>query len=418
MLADGDALTTASAGRQVQMVLDTTPFYAESGGQVGDTGLLVGPEGSVRVEDTRRPLPGLIVHYGRVVDGKISVGDQVQATVDMVRRADIQRNHTATHMLQRALRDVLGEHAAQAGSLVAPDRLRFDFTHTKPVDPEELREVERRLNAWVRADAAVRWEITGYQDAMARGAIALFGEKYGDTVRMVTIERGNGFDDSEYASRDSLELCGGTHVNRTGEIGFVRLVSEGSIGSGIRRVEALTGRGAEVWVAEQAHVLRDLAARINAQPSQLAERIEALLAENRQRRQELEALRRKLAREQLDTLLNRIQTISGVPLLAAEVEADTVERLREMGEYLRDKLGSAAIVLGAQINGKPQLLAMVTADLVRRGLNAVQLVKPLATIVGGGGGGKPEVAQAGGRNPDRLAAAINAAAGVLAEQAG
>ncbi|MEF3274806.1 MAG: alanine--tRNA ligase [Chloroflexus sp.] len=418
MLIEGDAVNTARTGQAVQIVLDTTPFYAESGGQVGDTGLLVGPEGSVQIEDTRRPLPGLIVHYGRVVNGVISVGDQVQATVDMARRADIQRNHTATHMLQRALRDVLGEHAAQAGSLVAPDRLRFDFTHTKPLDPEELREVERRLNAWVRADTTVRWEITGYQDAMARGAIALFGEKYGDTVRVVTIERGSNNDNGEYASRDSLELCGGTHVNRTGEIGFVRLVSEGSIGSGIRRIEALTGRGAELWVEQQARLLRDLAARINAQPAQLAERIDALLAENRQRRQELEALRSKLARDMLDTLLNRTQTVAGVPLLAAELEADSVDRLREMGEYLRDKLGSAVIVLGAQINGKPQLLAMVTADLVRRGLNAVQLIKPLAAMVGGGGGGRPEIAQAGGRNPAQLSAAIAAAAGVLAEQAG
>ncbi|GIV89537.1 MAG: alanine--tRNA ligase [Chloroflexus sp.] len=418
MLADGDAITSAMVGRQVQIVLDTTPFYAESGGQVGDTGVLVGPEGSVQIEDTRRPLPGLIVHYGRVVSGTIRVGDQVQATVDMVRRADIQRNHTATHMLQRALRDVLGEHAAQAGSLVAPDRLRFDFTHTKPLDPEELREIERRLNAWVRADASVRWEITGYRSAIARGAIALFGEKYGDTVRVVTIERGTGIENGEYASRDSLELCGGTHVNRTGEIGFVRILSEGSIGSGIRRVEALTGRGAELWAEEQAQTLRDLAARINAQPAQLIERIEALLAENRQRRQELEALRSKLAREMLDTLVHRTQTVAGIRLLAAEVEADSVERLREMGEYLRDKLGSAVIVLGAQINGKPQLLTIVTSDLVKRGLNAVHIVKPLAAIVGGGGGGRPEIAQAGGRNPDRLAAAITAAVDVLAEQAG
>lgn len=418
MLADGDAITSATVGRQVQIVLDTTPFYAESGGQVGDTGVLVGPEGSVQIEDTRRPLPGLIVHYGRVISGTIRVGDQVQATVDMVRRADIQRNHTATHMLQRTLRDVLGEHAAQAGSLVAPDRLRFDFTHTKPLGPEELREIERRLNAWVRADASVRWEITGYQSAIARGAIALFGEKYGDTVRVVTIERGTGIENGEYASRDSLELCGGTHVNRTGEIGFVRILSEGSIGSGIRRVEALTGRGAELWAEEQAQTLRDLAARINAQPAQLIERIEALLAENRQRRQELEALRSKLAREMLDTLVHRTQTVAGIPLLAAEVEADSVERLREMGEYLRDKLGSAVIVLGAQINGKPQLLTLVTSDLLKRGLNAVHIVKPLAAIVGGGGGGRPEIAQAGGRNPDRLAAAITAAVDVLAEQAG
>ncbi len=418
MLVDGEALPTVSAGRQVQIVLDTTPFYAESGGQVGDTGLLVGPEGSVQIEDTRRPLPGLIVHYGRVVSGQIRVGDQVQATVDMVRRADIQRNHTATHMLQRALRDILGEHAAQAGSLVAPDRLRFDFTHTKAVDPEELREVERRLNMWVRANTTVRWEITGYQEAIARGAIALFGEKYGDTVRVVTIERGQASAEGEYASRDSLELCGGTHVTRTGEIGFVRIVSEGSIGSGIRRIEALTGRGAELWVEQQAQALRDLAARINAQPAQLAERIEALLAEHRQRKQELEALRSKLAREQLDVLLGRVQHIAGVPLLAAEVEADSVDRLREMGEYLRDKLGSAVVVLGTLINGKPQLLTIVTPDLVRRGLNAVQLVKPLAAMVGGGGGGRPEIAQAGGRNPEQLTAAIGAAADVLAGQAG
>lgn len=316
------------------------------------------------------------------------------------------------------MRDILGEHAAQAGSLVAPDRLRFDFTHTKAVDPEELREVERRLNMWVRANTTVRWEITGYQEAIARGAIALFGEKYGDTVRVVTIERGQAFAEGEYASRDSLELCGGTHVNRTGEIGFVRIVSEGSIGSGIRRIEALTGRGAELWAEQQAQVLRDLAVRINAQPAQLADRIEALLAEHRQRKQELEALRSKLAREQLDTLLGRVQHVAGVPLLAAEVEADSVDRLREMGEYLRDKLGSAVIVLGALINGKPQLLTIVTTDLVRRGLNAVQLVKPLAAMVGGGGGGRPEMAQAGGRNPDQLTAAIGAAADILAGQAG
>ncbi len=418
MLVNGDAVTRASRGQAVQIVLNTTPFYAESGGQVGDTGILVGPEGSVQVEDTRRPLPGLIVHYGRVVDGQISVGDPVQAIVDVVRRADIQRNHTATHMLQRALRDVVGEHAAQAGSLVAPDRLRFDFTHTKALEPDELREIERRLNAWVRANTTVRWEITGYQDALARGAIALFGEKYGDTVRVVTIERGLGNGNGEFASRDSLELCGGTHVAQTGEIGFVRLVAEGSIGSGIRRVEALTGRGAEIWIEQQAQMLRDLAARINAQPAQLSERIETLLAENRQRRQELEALRSQMAREMLNTLLNRTQTVAGITLLAAEVEADSLDRLREMGEYLRDKLGSAVIVLGAQVNGKPQLLVMVTPDLVRRGLNAAQMVKPLAALMGGGGGGRPEVAQAGGRNPEQLAQVIASARAVLAEQAG
>jgi alanyl-tRNA synthetase len=332
------------------------------------------------------------------------------------RRADIQRNHTATHLLHRALRDVLGEHAAQAGSLVAPDRLRFDFTHNKSVEPAQLREVERRINAWVRADGKVSWTVTDYQSALDSGAIALFGEKYGDKVRMVTIERGDGAADT-FASRDSKELCGGTHVGRTGAIGYARVVGESSVGSGVRRVEVLTGRGAEQWAEQQAQALRDLAARLGVQPALVAERVEQLITEGKQRQQELDLLRGKLARSSVDSLLDQVRRDGPAPLLAAQVEVDEPARLRELGDYLRDKLGSGVIVLGAAVGDKPQLLAMVTPDLVGKGFHAGNLVKALAAIVGGGGGGRPEMAQAGGKDVSRLPEALAQAPAIVAGQA-
>ncbi len=421
LVVNGDSVSSAGPGARVQLVLDRTPFYADGGGQVGDTGTISWPGGSITVEDTLRPVPGLFVHYGVVNEGTVEVGQQVRAQVDAERRADIQRNHTATHMLHRALRDVVGEHAAQAGSLVAPDRLRFDFTHNKAVEPAQLREIERRLNAWVRADAKVSWEITDYQSAIDRGAIALFGEKYGDKVRMVTIERGQEASDAplsviDFASRDSRELCGGTHVSRTGEIGYIRIVGESSVGSGLRRIEALTGRGAEQWVEQQTQTLRELAGRLGTQPAQLAERLDQLLAESKQRQQELEALRTKLARSTVERLLDQVRRDNGAPVLAAQVEVSDTARLREMGDWLRDKLGSAVIVLGAVVGDKPQLLAMVTPDLVSQGYHAGNLVKALAAVVGGGGGGRPDMAQAGGKDVSKLAEAIAKAPELVAAQ--
>ncbi|GAB4439528.1 MAG: alanine--tRNA ligase [Chloroflexi bacterium OHK40] len=426
IVANGDEVSAAGPGTAVQVVLDRTPFYAESGGQVGDTGQLRGGNTLVRVEDTQRPVPGLIVHYGVVEAGTLELGQQLWAEVDGERRADIQRNHTATHLLHRALRDVVGEHAAQAGSLVAPDRLRFDFTHNRALEPEQLREIERRINAWVRADGAVRWEVTDYQSAIERGAIALFGEKYGDQVRVVTIERGGAEATGgtpaataavdTFASRDSRELCGGTHVRRTGEIGYVHLLGESSVGSGIRRVEALSGRGAEQWVEQQARTLRELAGRLGTQPGQLVERLEQLLAEGRQRQQELDALRSRLARSSVEGLLEQVRRENGVPLLAAQVDVDDPARLREMGDWLRDKLGSAVIVLGAVVGERPQLLAMVTPDLVSRGYHAGNLVKALAALVGGGGGGRPEMAQAGGKDASKLPEALARAPEIVAGQ--
>ena len=426
LVAYGDDVSSAATGAQVQVVLDRTPFYAESGGQVGDAGLLCGPAGTVRVEDTQRPAPGLTVHYGVVESGLVSVDESVRVEIDGTRRSDIERNHTATHMLQRALRDVVGEHAAQAGSLVSPERLRFDFTHNRAVEQAQLREIESRLNAWVRADGAVSWDVMDYPAAIDAGAIALFGEKYGDRVRLVTIE-GRGAAASEQASgtvantpfsasRDSRELCGGTHVGRTGEIGYVRLVGESSVGSGIRRIEALTGRGAEAWVEQQADTLRDLASRLGVPPSQVVERVDLLLGEGKQRQQELDALRGKLARASIEGLLDGVRRDGPVPVLAAQVAAEDANRLREMGDWLRDKLGSGVLVLGAVIGEKPQILTMVTPDLVGQGYHAGNLVKSLAQIVGGGGGGRPEMAQAGGRDVSKLADAIARAPELVAEQ--
>ncbi len=420
LVANDDDVHSAQVGQSVQVVLNQTPFYAESGGQVGDTGVLEGPDGLVRIEDTQRPIPGIIVHYGVVEQGRITLGDDVTAQVDAERRADIMRNHTATHLLHRALRDVLGEHAAQSGSLVAPDRLRFDFTHARALSPEQLHEIEQRINTWIRADGAVAWQTTSYQNAIDQGAIALFGEKYSDMVRVVHIDRGdtNGSNDliTVFASCDSRELCGGTHVRRTGEIGFARVVHESSIGSGLRRIEILTGRGAEAWVGSQITTLQSVAARLGVPPSQVADRVDTLLSDYRQRQDELDALQRQMARGTLEDLLSQVQRQNGVPLLAAQVDAPDIARLREMGDWLRDKMGSGIVVLGTVVNEKPQLLGMVTPDLVKQGYHAGNIVKVLAQVVGGGGGGRPDMAQAGGRDMAKLDEALARVPGLVAEQ--
>lgn len=419
IVVGGDTMSRAEAGQQVQVALDRTPFYAESGGQVGDTGALIGPRGEIRVTDTQKPLPGLYIHFGEVVRGEIAVGESVEALVDAERRQDIVRNHTATHMLHRALRDVLGEHAAQAGSLVAPDRLRFDFNHTRALSPEQIHEVERRINTWVRADTPVSWEITGYQEALERGAMALFGEKYSDQVRVVTV----GCGDATVASSEpgrlcSRELCGGVHVGRTGEIGYFRIVSEGSVASGIRRIEAQTGRGAEAVVDAQSAALRQIAAKLGVPQAQILDRIDGLLGELKQRQQELNALRQQSARGSVEALLDRVRRDNGVAYLAARVEADDVARLRELGDMLRDKIGSGVVVLGAVLNDKPQILAMVTRDLQGQGYHAGNLVKTLAAVVGGGGGGRADIAQAGGRDVSKLDEALAQVGQALAEQGG
>lgn len=450
LVSGGDAVSTASAGQPVQLVLDRTPFYAESGGQVGDTGVLVGSNGRVYITDTQRPVPGVIVHYGTVESGSVALHDELKAYVDAERRRDVMRNHTATHLLHHALRDVLGTHAAQAGSLVAPDRLRFDFTHNRQVTPEQQRDIERRINAWIRADTPVEWEVTDYQRALERGAMALFGEKYGDRVRMVTVgcaeqgieDGGWGIDNSEGNVELDLkqeapvedqpptpnpqspsphvmcsrELCGGIHVGRTGEIGLFRIIGESSVAGGVRRIEALTGAGAEQWVEAQSTTLRDLSARLGVPAAQALEKLDALMGDLKQRQQELDKLRAQSARGTLESLLSNVQQQGDVPFLAARVDAPDATRLREMGDWLRDKLGSGVVVLGTVIAEKPQILAVVTPDLVKRKLHAGNMVKALAQVMGGGGGGRPDMAQAGGRDVAKLDEALAQVGRLVSEQ--
>jgi alanyl-tRNA synthetase len=406
---DGLEVAQATAGQQVKLVVDRTSFYAEGGGQVADTGLLIGPAGRVRIGDVQKPIPDLFIHSGVVEEGSVSVGESVELTVDASRRRDIMRNHTATHLLHRALRDVLGEHAEQAGSLVAPDRLRFDFTHPRQVTPEQLRSIERLTNAWIRADEEVEVAQMSYTTARELGAMALFGEKYSDVVRVVSVGCDTcDDDDHSEPALCSRELCGGTHVRRTGEIGYFCITGEGSISSGLRRIEAATGRGAEEWVEQQRQVTRALSTQLAAPLLQIPERVDALMAELKGRSAELAALRSRLAEGQSDLLLEQVKiTGDNVAYIAARAEAANVEALRQLVERVRDRLRSGIVVLGSVINDRPQLVVSVTPDLVKQGYHAGKLAQRLAHTIGGGGGGKPEMAQVGGRDPRALQEALD-----------
>jgi alanyl-tRNA synthetase len=396
-----DVVPQAVAGDVVEVILDATPFYGEAGGQVGDVGLLVGPQGRVAVSDTQRALGGVIVHLGQVTEGSLSVGEAVLATVDVERRLDIARNHTATHLLHKALREVLGEHAQQRGSLVAPDRLRFDFTHLTAVMPEELRQIEEKVNAAIRADLPVTVTKTTYGQAIAQGAMALFGEKYGETVRLVQ------------AGDYSQELCGGTHLQRSGQIGFCLLLSESSIGAGLRRVEAVTGRGAAAYVRQRLALLDEAASRLQVTPDEVPGKLTLLLDDLAGGRKEIERLQREAAKGQVQALLAQVREVKGVKVLAAQVDATSMEALREMSDWLRDRLGSAVIVLGAVVGERPAFVAVVTPDLVARGYHAGRIVKEVAAATGGSGGGRPELAQAGGKDSSQLAAALGRVPGLL-----
>jgi len=394
LVSEGEAISEAHEGRRVQVVLSRTSFYGESGGQVGDTGVLETPTGRVAVTDARHPLPQLTAHIGRVVSGTIALGQLATARVDAERRLDIARNHTATHLLHRALREVLGEHARQAGSLVSPERLRFDFTHLAALTDEELARVQSLVNAHIRANLPVSVEVKSYQEALQSGAVALFGEKYGDVVRQVT------------AGDYSRELCGGTHLAATGQIGLFWIVAEGSIGAGLRRIEAVTGRGAEAYLRQQMGQLQEIANRLAAKPDQLLPRVVELTEQLRAQQREIEQLRRELTQRQVDALLPCVRQVAGIPVLAAQVPAADMSNLREFTDLLRDRLGAAVVVLGAVIGEKPALVASVAPDLVGRGLNAVKLVQAAAQVVGGGGGGRPTMAQAGGKDAAKLDEAL------------
>ncbi len=390
------------AGTRGEVVLDRTPFYAESGGQVGDTGELLWEGGRARVTDTQKPIEGLIVHHVEVQEGSLRSGLVVRARVLEGARMDTQRNHTATHLLHAALRRVLGEAAQQAGSLVEPERLRFDFSWGGPVSWEQLEEIERLVNAEIVRNQEVRKETMSLEEARAAGAMALFGEKYGERVRVVSVGDGS----------VSRELCGGCHVERTGDIGLFKITGERGIAAGVRRIEAVTGRGAVAWVQGAARLLRELAGRYQTAPEQLPAVLERREEQLAGLQEEVKKLKLQLASGDAGAAELRTE-VEGVTVVARRVPEMSPSELRNLADTLRQKLGSGVVVLGMESGGKATLLVTVTEDLTDR-VRAGDLVKELAGIVGGRGGGRPHLAQAGGPHPEKLDEAMAAAAEVVA----
>lgn len=399
VLREGVPLEEAVEGEECSVVLDRTPFYAEAGGQVGDLGTLRAegvPSCVAQVMDTVPASAGKTLHRVRVDAGVLRPGMRVQAWVDGPRRMEIRRNHTATHLLHRALKDVLGEHVNQAGSLVAPERLRFDFSHYQAVTGDELVAVENAINDQVLQDLSVETFETSLAEAQAAGAMALFGEKYSDRVRVVKI--------GQY----SLELCGGTHAARTGQLGMVKLVSESSIGSGIRRIEAVTGLGLLRYLRQLEDIADRTAALVKGGRRETPDRVRELQTRVRDLERHTQELEGRLAGSLAQGLLNEIQEIGGVKVLAVRAPATGMEALRTMVDAVRDRLPSGVIILGAHADDKALFVTAVTADLVKRGLHAGRIISRVAAVAGGGGGGRPDLAQAGGKNPARLGEALAA----------
>ena len=389
---DGAAVNELVEGDIGVVVLDDTPFYAESGGQVGDRGELRSTHGIFTVEDTQKVQAAVFGHHGVVSTGKLTVGNGVTARVDTVARARIMRNHSVTHLMHKALREVLGGHVQQKGSLVDPDKTRFDFAHTQPMSDDEIARVERIVNAEIISNAATQARVLPLDEAQKSGAMMLFGEKYGDEVRVLDIG-------------SSRELCGGTHVARTGDIGLFKIVMEGGVAAGVRRVEAITGDNALIWVQQQDARLAEIAAHLHAQPAEAATRVAQIIDNVKALEKELARLKSKLAASQGDDLATQAVEVKGAKLLAASLDGADVATLRETLDKLKDKLGSAVIVLGSTAGGKVSLIAGVTSDFTARA-KAGELVNFVAQQVGGKGGGRPDMAQAGGTDASKLPSAL------------
>jgi alanyl-tRNA synthetase len=393
ILVDGRPQQSLAAGESGVVVLDRTPFYAESGGQVGDTGVLERDGARFEVDDTRKLAGAYHGHDGRLAAGRLAVGDTVRAAIDAERRADVVRHHSATHLLHAALREILGPHVQQKGSLVAPERLRFDFSHPEPVGTEQLGEIEQRVNDWIRANAPASADVMDYDDAMAAGALAFFGDRYGDRVRVLQF--------GDY----STELCGGTHVDRVGDIGAFKIVSETGISAGVRRIEAVAGRQAVAWMQATDRALRDLAAKLRTGTDQVTERVDQLLERARELEKELDRIQQKLASAHGSDLSAGARNVDGVRVLAEQLDGMDANALRDTVDQLKNKLGSGVVVLGTRAGNGVRLVAGVTGDLTDR-IKAGELVNHVASQVGGKGGGRPDFAQAGGSDPDKLGSAL------------
>ena len=408
ILREGEAVGHATRGQQVEIVLAETCFYAEGGGQVGDQGTITGPNGCVRIEDTQSPVAGLIVHRGLVSEGDIALGESVTAQVETERRLDASRNHSGTHLLHAALRSVLGPHVRQAGSLCAPGRLRFDFNHVGAMTQDEQLDVQSLANRKIRENLSITARETTYTDAVRDGALAFFGDRYGDVVRVVRMGHHDDHDEPF-----SFEVCGGTHVHATGEVGTLVVLGESSIGGGMRRIEAMTGRAAEELFVQQTATLEAISRKLQAPVPELEARLDAYMADTDALRRRLADAERASLRSEAETLLERTRDIDGVKIVAGVTSAHNVEAMREMGDFLKQKLENVVVALGAVIDGSPIIVTMVTPDLVGRGLHAGNIARDAAKLMGGGGGGRPETAQAGGRQPERLGAALDSVANLV-----
>ncbi|WP_416653851.1 alanine--tRNA ligase [Bacillus amyloliquefaciens] len=397
LLHDGQLISEAHEGDTVQILLDETPFYAESGGQIGDRGVLRSAQAVVTIKDVKKAPNGQHVHEGTVDSGTIQKGASVTAEVEDQMRSGVVKNHTATHLLHQALKDVLGTHVNQAGSLVTENRLRFDFSHFGQVTKEELERIEGIVNEKIWASIPVAIDLKPINEAKEMGAMALFGEKYGDIVRVVQV--------GDY----SLELCGGCHVTNTAEIGLFKIVSESGIGAGTRRIEAVTGKGAYQEMNSQLSLLQHAADELKSNVKDVPKRIQSLQAELKEAQRENESLLSKLGNVEAGAILSKVKDINGVKVLAEKVNAKDMNHLRTMVDDLKAKLGSAVIILGAVQNDKVNLSAGVTKDLIEKGLHAGKMVKQAAEVCGGGGGGRPDMAQAGGKQPEKLEEALTSA---------
>jgi len=399
---DGTPVQQLNEGEQGVVVLDTTPFYAESGGQVGDCGALTAEGVQFGVEDTQKIKADVYGHHGAVAQGTLKAGDAVVAKVDVARRQATMRNHSVTHLMHKALREVLGTHVQQKGSLVDADKTRFDFTHNHPVTEDQIREIERRVNAEILDNQPTQARVMDIESAKATGAMMLFGEKYGETVRVLDIG-------------GSRELCGGTHVQRTGDIGLFKITSEGGVAAGIRRVEGITGTNALAYVQEVEGTVQSAAAALKAPVPELQSRIGQVLEQVRSLEKEVAQLKGKLASSQGDELVNQAVDVNGIKVLAARLDGADAKTLRDTMDKLKDKLKTAAIVLAAVDGGKVQIAAGVTADSMGK-VKAGELVNFVAQQVGGKGGGKPDMAMAGGTDASKLDAALALVRGWVSER--
>ncbi|MCX7883914.1 MAG: alanine--tRNA ligase [Caloramator sp.] len=400
IVSKGDVVDRANAGDEVSVILDNTSFYAEMGGQVGDKGYLEGEGFKVEIYDCKKTANGKVLHIGKVVEGSIKTDSKVKSVVDRSRRFDIARNHTATHLLHAALRKVLGNHVEQSGSLVAQDRLRFDFTHFEGISSENLRKIENMVNEKIMEGLTVETVETSIDEARKMGAMALFGEKYGNIVRVVK------------AGDFSIELCGGTHVNNTSSIGMFKIISEGGVAAGVRRIEAVTGKGALSYVEQLEDTIKSVASVLKTSSKDIVRRCESLMNEIKDKEKEIENLKSKMASGAFSDIISNVREIKGVKVALSSLELDA-ESLRELGDKLRDKLGKSVILLAGIKDEKVTFVAMASKDAVSLGVHAGNLVKEVAKITGGGGGGRPDMAQAGGKDVSKVNMALESAYSII-----